>query len=410
MLFSTRRRGACSGASILAGVAIALASGPGRAVAQQTSAPIAPSTELRIKDPAEASDYAAAMIMTDPAQQAAALEAFVARYPSSRVKSEALESALAAWLVARDLDKVEALSSRVLAAEPRNARARAMRVFAERARAGAAAAPQAKGLAEQAGADAEKGLADLGRWNARAGASEADAAAVRSEMLAEFNGALGYRLLVRKDYAAARPFYLAAIKADPTNLDDVYQLSICLLQSTPIEPAGFWWAARAESLAADDPAARATIEGQIKPLYIRYHGGDEGWDGLVTQAASALSPPADFTVSPAASASAVAVQAAHDAPVSALSLSDWAFIAALQARGVRLKFPARVTGVDANHLDAAIGDASPPTARADLHVKLTAPLDPAPAVGAMITVTGVLTGYDAAPFAFIMEQADIAAP
>jgi hypothetical protein len=400
-------------------------------LAPQSATPATSPGALMIKDPAEASDYAAAMIVADPAEQGAALEAFVAKYPQSRVKAEALENALAAYLVARSFDKVQALADRILAGEPDNARALAMGVFVKRARAATAQGAQAGDLAEQAGAEAEKGLKALVRWRARAGAADADAAAVRNEMLATFNGALGYRALLRKDYAAAKIYYLAALKADPSDLDDAYQLAVSLLQASPLDPTGFWWAARADSMttAAGNSDAQAAIERFAKPRYARYHGGDDGWDGLVTAAGTGLAPPADFAVAPAASPAAVAVQAVHDAPVSALSFSDWEFIlaqrdaspankaaadkvwaniAALQSRGLKMKFDIKVISVGPSGLDGAITDDNQQTGHADLHVKLTAQPAKAPLAGSTVSVTGVLTGYTPTPFAFTMEQAELA--
>ena len=385
---------------------------------------------LTIKDPAEASDYAAAMIINDPAEQGAALEAFVAKYPQTKVRAEALENALAAYLEARDLDKVDALSARILAAEPDNARALAMGVFVKRTRAASAQGPQTDALAEEAGAEAEKGLAALAHWRGRAEASDADAAAVRSEMSATFNGALGYRALLRKDYVGAKAYYVAALKADPSDLDNAYQLAVCLLQASPVDPAGFWWAARADAMAAaaNNSQAQAAIVRFVKPRYARYHGGDDGWDGLLTEAGSGLAPPAGFSVTVAASPAAVAVQAVHDAPVSALSFSDWEFIlaqrdaspankaaadkvwaniAALQSRGLKMKFDAKVISARPDGLDVAVTDDNQQTGRADLHVKLTAPLAKTPAAGSTISVTGVLTGYTPTPFAFTMEQAEV---
>jgi tetratricopeptide (TPR) repeat protein len=392
--------------------------------------PLPSPSALTIKDPAEASDYAAAMIVTDPGEQGAALEAFVAKYPQSRVKAEALENAMAAYLEARNLDKVDALSSRVAAVEPDNARALAMGVFVKRTRAASAQGPQADALADAAGDQAQKGLAALVRWRPRQGSTDADGAAVRSEMLATFNGALGYRALLRKDYAAAKTYYLAALKADPSDLDNVYQLSVVLLQSSPVDPAGFWWAARADSMAAaaSNSDAQAAIERFVKPRYARYHGGDDGWDGLVIEAGTGLAPPTNFAVTPAASPAAVAVQAVHDAPVSALSFSDWEFIlaqrdaspanqaaaakvwaniATLQSHGLHMKFDVKVIAAGPSGLDGAITDDNQQSGHADLHVKLTAPLAKAPAAGSTVSVTGVLTGYTPTPFAFTMEQAEI---
>ncbi len=396
-----------------------------------------PTPAFVVKDAGEAADYDAAGALTDAALQGAAFEAFVAKYPKSRVAGEALEKAMAAYLVARDLDKVDALSRRVLARDPDNARALAMAVFVLRSRAATASATQtasgAAGLAEQAGAEAERGLAALGRWRAEDGASPANAAAVRSEMVAIFNGALGYRALARKDYADAKTRYLAAVKADPSDLDDVYQLSVALLKATPLDPAGFWWAARAEDLAvtAGDHDAQTAIETYAKARYDHYHGGDEGWDALLSAAQTGLAPPADFAIAPAPSAAAVAVQAIRDSPVSSLSFADWEFIlaqrdaspenraaadkvwaniAALQDRGLRMKFQVKVIAVTPQGLDGAITDDNQQSGHADLRVKLEAPFSAPPQAGSTLSVTGLLTGYAPTPFAFTLEQARIVAP
>jgi hypothetical protein len=424
---STRRPGVRSGWAAGAG-ALALAFAPVLIAPALASTPAVPVSA--IKDAGEAADYAAAINLTNPAERGAALEAFVAKYPASRVKGQALEQATAAYLTARDLNKVESLSNQVLAVEPNNARALAMSVFVLRAHAAAASADQVQPLADRAAAQAERGLKALDRWHAQDGASMMDAEAVRSEMSAIFNGALGYRAMMHRDYAGAKPYYLAAIKADPTSLDDVYQLAVSLLESTPADPAGFWWAGRAEALAVStgNHDAQTVIETYAKTRYTRYHGGDEGWDVLLTQAATGLEPPARFAVTPAASPAAVAVQAIHDAPVAALSFSDWEFvlaqrdaspankaaadkvwanIAGLQARGLHMKFQIKVIGVSPGELDGAITDDNQQTGHADLRVKLTTPLANAPPAGSTVSVTGVLTGYTPTPFAFTMEKAEV---
>jgi hypothetical protein len=206
---------------------------------------------------------------------------------------------------------------------------------------------------------------------------------------------------------------------------------VALLRTSPVDPAGFWWAARADSMAtaASNSDAQAAIERFAKPRYARYHGGDDGWDGLVTAAGTGLVPPANFAVAQAASPAAVAVQAVHDAPVSALSFSDWEFIlaqrdaspanqaaavkvwaniAALQSRGLHLKFDVKVITAGPNGLDGAITDDNQQSGHADLHVKLATPLAKAPAAGSTVSVTVVLTGYTPTPFAFTMEQAEVA--
>ncbi|MBV9510715.1 MAG: hypothetical protein JO303_10585 [Caulobacteraceae bacterium] len=415
--------------------ALALACAPHAAKAQNGaeaagSAPSPAPATAAVKDPIEAAAFDAAMAQADPAAQGAALEAFVARYPNSLIRADALEKATAAYLEARDLDKVEALSGRLLTLEPRNARALAMLAFVLRQRAAAAPADQAPALADKAAAVAERGLANLAGWRPAADAGGDAAASARSEMSAIFNGALGYRALLQKDYATARPYYLAAVAADPTGLDDVYQLAVVSLQGRPSDPVGFWWAARAEALAAaaEDAHAKAAIEAYARPLYRRYHGTDDDWEGVLAQAQGAMAPPAGFAIAPAPSPASVAVQAVHDSPVASLSFSDWEFIlaqrdaspqnraaadkvwdniAALQSRGLKMRFKVKVIAVRPHALDAAVTDNNQGAGHADLHVSLA--VDPTSALkpGATTEVTGVLTGYTPSPFAFTMQQAQV---
>jgi len=56
-----------------------------------------PTSQKVIKDPAEYNAYITALNTTDPAAKGAAMEAFVAQYPNSIVKIDALEQAMGAY-------------------------------------------------------------------------------------------------------------------------------------------------------------------------------------------------------------------------------------------------------------------------------------------------------------------------
>src|SRR5579884_4037750 len=56
-----------------------------------------PTSQKVIKDPAEYNAYMAALNTTDPAAKGAAMEAFVAQYPNSIVKVDALQQAMGAY-------------------------------------------------------------------------------------------------------------------------------------------------------------------------------------------------------------------------------------------------------------------------------------------------------------------------
>ena len=362
-----------------------------------------------------------------------AMEAFAAKYRSGALKIDALEQAMAARQANNEPGKVEDDANRILALQPDNARALAIDVVLVRAKAVGPTTPQTRTFADDAAARAERGLKALAAWKPPTGATEAEATDMRSQMTAAFNGALGFRALVREDYAAAKPFYLAALKADPTDLNNTYQYAVCLMQSDPVDPAGFWWAARALNLAQTSGvmAAKTAIEANAKARFIRYHGTDQGWDVLVSQAATQTEPPAGFAVKPAPSAAELAVLAAQGGSLADLSVSDWAFIlaqrdaspanqaaadkiwkeiVAFQARGAQLKLPIKVLAVSMGGLDGAILPANQAAGVADLHLKFAAAPQAAPKVGSMISVVGVVTDYSTRPFAFTMDKAEASRP
>ena len=62
-----------------------------------------PTSQKVIKDPAEYNAYITALNTTDPAAKGQAMEAFVAQYPNSIVKMDALEQAMGAYQHGRKL-------------------------------------------------------------------------------------------------------------------------------------------------------------------------------------------------------------------------------------------------------------------------------------------------------------------
>jgi hypothetical protein len=385
-------------------------------------------------DTAEQAAYASAVNMADPGPRADAMEDFAAKFPKSARKIDALEQAMAARQTNNEPDKVDADAKSILAMQPDNARALAVDVVLIRARAVGPTTPQTITYADDAAAQAERGLKALAAWKPPAGAADADVADMRSQMTASFDGALGFRSLVHNDYAAAKPFYQAALKADPADLNNTYQYAVVLMQSDPVDPAGFWWAARAYNLASNQGAtnAKTAIEANAKARFMRYHGSDQGWDVLITQTAATLAtasePPAGFAVKSAPSAADLAVAAARSGSLADLSIVDWEFILAqrdaspanheaadkiwkeiqdFQAHA-QLKIPIKVLAVSADGLDGAIIAPNQAADLPDLHLKFAAAPSAPAKVGQMVSVVGVLTDYSASPFAFTMEKASIA--
>ncbi len=393
-------------------------------LAQQNPSP----NQKTIKDPAEYNAYLAALNTQDPAQRAAAMEAFVTKYPGSVVKEDALEQAMAAYQQAGDQAKVMSTASRILQIDPGNVRALAIVTALNRAQ---ASRGDAKALGE-AGADADKGLKALPGWQKPDGISDADYEKMRKQMGAIFEGAAGFAALQAKDYPAARDHYMKSVEIDPNDLQDVYQLAVAELEMKPMDPNGFWYVAKAFQLAQGNAVGQKSIEDYGKAKYRRYHGGEDGWDKLIAATATQPVRPADFSVKPAPTAAEIAVQAVHDNAPGDLSFGDWEFVLSLRDASpankeaadkvmqaildkekqgaAKMKIPVKVISATADTIQAAITDENQQANKADLQITMAKPVLHPPAAGAMIDIIGVITEYVPSPFSFLMKDGEIAKP
>src|SRR5262249_9047330 len=150
-----------------------------------------------IKDPAEYNAYIAALNTADPAQKAAAIEAFLVKFPSSIIKEDALDQAMAAYQQAGDAAAVEKTARRIVQAGKGNVRALAVLTVLERGKATQGDKPALADMQTHA----RQGAASLKGWKKQEGMSEADFAKLRRQMDSVFNGALGFAAMQTKDYA-----------------------------------------------------------------------------------------------------------------------------------------------------------------------------------------------------------------
>ncbi len=374
--------------------------------------------------------YANALALKDPAKRAEALEVFIAWYPGSPLRTEAMEQAMAAWQSANNPEKSDAIGARLLQANPDNVRALANRAYVGRARAmagdGAALAPAVTA--------AERGMAALAKWPRPPSLAEADFARQKAQLVAVFDGTLGFAALQAKQYDKARERFLKAIAVDPDNLADVYQLSVTMLEPQPTDALGFWYAARAIAIAraARNETAAGNIEQYARAHYIRYHGSEEGWAAVLTKAASGARQPPDFfarSISRLMTPPEAAVQAVADTDPAAMSFSEWASVLAWrdeseankaaadrvwqavgerQKGGMRLKIPIKILAVTPDRIDGAISERNQTSKTVDIVVSMARPLTPLLPVGAPIWVVGTLSEYQTKPFAFRMTKAELA--
>jgi tetratricopeptide (TPR) repeat protein len=388
-----------------------------------------PTSQKVIKDPAEYNAYITALNTTDPTAKGAAMEAFVAQYPNSIVKIDALEQAMGAYQQANNQQKVEQIARQILTIEPNNVRALAIVVYIERGQIKDPASGQ------KARADAERGLQELPNWKNPEGVSPADFEKMRNQMMGIFAGTAAFGALQQKDYANARKYYEEALKVDPSDLGNNYQISIALLESNPSDPLGFWYGAKALSIAQkQNPQAFQAWSPYFLSRYKKYHGNTDDWNQRMATAATQTAPPADFVASiPLAPTPCdLAAQAVQQNDPGTLSFSDWELVlscrdktpankdaaekvwAAIQAKEkngeARLRIPVKVIAAsDTSTMDVAISDDNQAANKADMRVTMDKPMTKLPAVGSMVDVIGVISQYTPDPFMFTMTKGELPA-
>jgi len=383
-----------------------------------------------IKDAAEYNAYITALNQEEPVAKAAAMEAFAATYPNSVVKIDALEQAMAAYQQTGNNAKVLEAAVRILESEPANVRALAIAAFIKRA---TATANGDLKMAQEAGGFAQAGLGALPNWRKPEEMSDQDFAKVCKQMEAIFYGAAGFAALEAKDFAVARESYLKSVAIDPSNMQDTYQLAIAELQMTPLDVNGFWHAAKVINLAQNqiNPGGADAVASYARAVYVRYHGSENGWDGIVKAAAAETAPPPDFAPSARHDprVAELACKALAENDPDDLSFSDWEFVLALRDEGpcnqdaadrvwahilrkekhgeAKLQFPVKVISASETSIEAAITDENQQANKVDLKVVMEKPLRVPLKAGQQLYVIGVITNYSPKPFAFFMEKGEV---
>jgi hypothetical protein len=423
---------------VLALTGVALAQGS----SQQPATPPSdqsnvPTSQKVIKDPAEYNAYMTALNTQDPAQRAAAMDAFVKQYPQSIVLADALEQAMAAYQAANNPAKVVETAKQILKINPNNVSALAIVTAIDRSVATGGGANAAAALTEGCGY-AQTGLKQLPTWQKPAGMDDATFAKLKDQVADIFNGTAGFCALQNKDYVGARPYYQKSVQLDPTNMQDTYQLAVAYLESNPVDLNGFWYAGKAINLAKSqkNDAAAQGIANYAKAKYKRYHGTPDGFDEFVASTASQTAPPpqADLekAIPPKPTDCDIAADVVTKNDPGTLSFSDWEFILAQRDCGpkgkdaadkvwqaiqdkqkggeAKLKIPeVKVIASAADSVDVAITDDNKAANKADVHVVLEKPVTRPPAPGTTTDIIGVLSSYTPNPFMFTMTKGELPA-
>jgi tetratricopeptide (TPR) repeat protein len=399
-------------------LASALVAGGQAAAAQQPAA--AQSQGPVIKDPAEYNAYMAAIQQQDSTAKISGLEAFLAQYPNSVVKVDALELLMGTYQATGNQAKTIEAAQRLLQAKPENVRALALLAYLMRTRAQSTNDPSAGQLLAQAKDYGTKGLQALPSFTKPDGMSDADFEKLKSQMSGIFNAAVGIAALQEKDYPTATRALRAAVDVNPTDFSLVYPLALAYLQSTPPDSInGIWYAARA-SVVAPTPQYQTQIEKYARSQYVKYHAGDDGWADVLSQAKASPTQPPNFTIKPAPTPAEQAEAIVKDKTpdqIKQLSFAEWELVLSKGSpevadkvwsviKGLTLQMEGNVIKATDTELQLAASSDDIEQKRADIILTMTGPI-PAkllPKQGATLDFGGTPESYTADPFLMNMDK------
>jgi len=251
--------------------------------------------------------------------------------------------------------------------------------------------------------------------------SDAEYQKLKTQGAIIFNGASGRGALQQKDYAAAQKYFLASVQGTPDNLADVYPLAVAYLEPKPINVVGLWWGARAVDLSKANPASTAAIANYAKNKYLRYHGGDDGWDQLLAQAQNLPTPPPNFTVAPAPTPAEQVKKIAESKDPKQMSFDQWQLIFTYgdqptvdrvwnAIKGVPLAFEGLVLQAEKTRLVMATTFDGIQDKKPDAEVRMAGPIPATkmPKVGTQIPVVATPVSYDKNPYMMHLDNGKLA--
>ncbi len=379
--------------------------------------------------PDEFNVYQAAEAQQQPAAKAAALKAYLQKYPNSPVKASVLTDVLGAATQTGDKAQILDASNQLLAVDPSNLRALAFEVYYGKTDADQMTDPAAKQAAlDKVAAYAQTGLTVDQGTTAPKGMQDAEFQTLKQRTLPVFSSAIADDDMAKKDNAGAIAVLkaeMAAVPAAQTQqvgpvLQDEYMLANAYYTSTPPDFLNCaWYASRTAAFA---PAAQKdAIQKLATYCYGKYHGSQEGFDKLQALSQANMNPTADLatTVTAAPKPEDMVKNLIATTPdLATLALSDKEFVLQYgqQAdadkvfdtiKGKTVEIPgAVVVAATADQLQVAVSDdakqAQPKVA--DFTFAMRTPLATPPAVGAVVNVSGTYSSYTQTPLMITMTD------
>ena len=376
----------------------------------------------QITDPDEYKVYVAALNEQSPAKKTEMLDAFLKKYPNSVVKEDALELKMVSELQAgRD---ATGSARQLLQVNPTNMRALIImsNIFLQTPL--SKSDPQFQQKLSEAEQVAQRGLKELPSFNPP-NIPPADLQKTKQATEATFLQALGQVALARDQFPAASEQFRKAAEITPDDASVFYRLGDSLIKERPAPKysQALWSFARAvtiEGPQALPPAGRQQIDAYLRQTYVKFHGSEEGLDGLKQQAKAQPFPPADFKIM-----SRAEVEAAKPCEPAEMSFEDIAHTLAAggprsdecwaKMKGGGLKLTGKVVSVTpakAPHtIRFALMDETKAKADAfDVELTLATPLTGKLLVGKdAVEFLGIANSFRTDPFALVLVDGKVTA-
>lgn len=412
-------------------VAYAMAAGAQTAAAQpQTAAPSTSSDQApTIKDAAEYNAYVNAIQQTDNNAKISALEAFLTQYPSSVMKTTALELLMGTYQQTGNQAKVVDTAKRLQTADPNNLRALALLTFLSRQTVmggGPAAAQGLTDLQNYCG----KGLDAVKANQKPTGMKDGDFDKLKKETMLIFNAGCGIAGLQTKDYQHAVEYLRAAVDQDPNDVQNVYPLGTAYNALTPPDTLdALFYFARAAEISPAGSDAQKQILPYAHTIYKNYHGTDDSsealWNTYVVPTTKADSaPPADWGDKITKYVPPTPAQQAHSLvdgktpdQIKQLTFGEWELVLSAGTpddqnlvwnviKNVPLQMEGNVIEATSNtelHIAASEDDIEKKVA--DITLTMTGPITAArmPKAGDTFDFEGTPTSYTSTPFMMVMD-------
>jgi hypothetical protein len=255
---------------------------------------------------AEYKPYSDAMAQTAPQAKAAAIESYLTAFPKSACPDARLDTLVTLMMQYYQFDPAKTIDAadRVLQLDPNNLRALIAEALFRRSQAESITDATAKQTAlDSAASYAQKAISGLSGPKP-ASMSDGDFKTLQTNGTPALYSVIGFDAYSKKDSATAIDAYKKELSSVPvaqtqavgTQLQDTFFLGETYRQSTPPDYLNCaFYEARAAAYAPEPYKTQWTKYAQY--CYKSYHGGNDGYDAVVTVATANLNPPAGFQAS-----------------------------------------------------------------------------------------------------------------